>query len=150
MDWTIITAICAVVLYATVPLLDLKVLKRMLGIALFVELFYVLGHYMAGWTFPSPWVIVQMVTSVALGVGLGVGFSKIWPISPKPGFERIVRTLLLVIPALGIGIGLQVLMQGNQAQQAIYLIFAVAAWLGSGHFVRREPVGEGGPSARTA
>jgi len=48
----------------------------------------------------------------------------------------VLRTALLVIPALGLGIGIQVLLQGPQATQAIYLIFAFAAWFGSGHIMR--------------
>ncbi|KKM10990.1 hypothetical protein SY88_10800 [Clostridiales bacterium PH28_bin88] len=116
--------------------MDARVLRKALGIALFLELFYLVGHYMAGWPFPTPLVVVQIFTVVGLGVALGVVFSRVWPLSPRPGFERVIRTLLLIIPALGLGMGLQVLLQGRQAYQAIYLIFALSTWLGSGHFVR--------------
>lgn len=34
--------------------------------------------------------------------------------------------------------GLHVLLQGANATQAIYLIFALAAWIGSGQFVKAE------------
>lgn len=137
MSWTVIFAGITVLLYIFVPILDLKVVKKALGISLFLQLFYLIGHYMADWPFPTPSIFFQVAVVVGLGVALGVGFAKVWPMAPKPGFERIMRTLLLVIPALGLGIGLQLLLQGNQATQAIYLIFALATWLGSGHFIRR-------------
>jgi hypothetical protein len=135
---TVFFAIITFLLYVLLPVLDLRVLRKALGIALFLDAFYLTGYYMAAWPFPTPMVLVQILIVVALGVALGVVFSRIWPLPPHAGFERIVRTFLIVIPALGLGVGLQVLIQGNQATQAIYLIFAIAAWLGSGHFIRRE------------
>lgn len=134
---TFFFATILVVLFIFVPYLNLLVLKKALGISIFLEIFYLIGHYLFHWPFPTPSVILQILVVVGLGVALGVVFARIWPMSPKPGFERIIRTFLLVIPALGIGVGLQLLLQGNEANQAVYLIFAVAAWLGSGHFIRR-------------
>lgn len=136
MSWTLLLAVLTIALFLFQPYLDARVLRKALGIALFLELFYLVGHYMAGWPFPTPLVVVQIFTVVGLGVALGVVFSRVWPLSPRPGFERVIRTLLLIIPALGLGMGLQVLLQGRQAYQAIYLIFALSTWLGSGHFVR--------------
>lgn len=133
----ILAIICAL-LYITIPVLDVRVMRKAIGIILFLQVFYLIGHFLAGWPFPTPLVIFQIVIIVGLGVALGVGFAKVWPMSPKPGFERIVRTLLLVIPSLGLGIGFQLLLQGNQANQAIYIMFALSAWLGSGHFIRQE------------
>ncbi|MBO8163671.1 MAG: hypothetical protein H0Z34_08180 [Brevibacillus sp.] len=138
MSWTILLAAVTVLIYVLVPLLDLRALRKAVGFSLFWQLFYLIGHYLGGWPHPTPLVIVQLFTVAGLGVALGVTFARIWPISPRPGFERIIRTLLLVIPALGIGIGLQVLLQGQRATQAVYLIFALTAWLASGHFVREE------------
>ncbi|UFJ41499.1 hypothetical protein LOK74_02880 [Brevibacillus humidisoli] len=138
MSWTVVLAALMVIIYIMVPVLDLRAVRKAVGFSLFLQLFYLVGHYVGGWPFPTPRVIFQIFTVAGLGVALGVVFARIWPLSPRPGFERIIRTFLLVIPALGIGIGLQVLLQGQQATQAIYLMFALTAWLGSGHFVRQE------------
>ncbi|MCF6411705.1 hypothetical protein [Pseudalkalibacillus salsuginis] len=125
-------------LYMFQPYLDLKVMRKALGIALFLELFYLIGHFLAGWPFPTPTVIFQIIIVTALGVALGVIFSRIWPLPRNKGFERIMRTFLIVIPSLGIGVGLQLVLQGNHPTQAIYLMFAFSAWLGSGHFIKNE------------
>jgi hypothetical protein len=138
MVFTGIYTALTIMLFIFVPYLDLKALRKAIGITLFLEIFYLIGHYIFTWPFPSPAIFLQLFTVVGLGVAVGVIFSRIWPISPQKGFERIVRTLLIVIPSLGLGVGLQVLLQGQQATQAIYLIFALATWLGSGHFVRQE------------
>lgn len=138
MSWTVILAALTVLIYWIVPLLDRRAVRKAIGLSLFLQLFYLLGHYIGDWPFPTPLVIIQICTVAGLGVALGVLFARIWPLSPRPGWERVIRTFLLVIPALGIGIGLQVLLQGHQATQAVYLMFALTAWLGSGHFVRQE------------
>jgi len=137
MQWTVFLGVAVAALYVFQPYLGARVLKNALGMALFLELFYLIGHYLAGWPFPNPLVIIQLLIVVALGMALGAVFSRIWPLPSAPGFERVIRTLLLVIPALGLGVGLQLLLQGSQATQAIYLIFALAAWLGSGRFIRQ-------------
>ncbi|MTI79515.1 MAG: hypothetical protein FH758_01330 [Firmicutes bacterium] len=137
MAWLLVLLSATAVLYILHPNLELLVVRKALGITLAISIFYIVGHYLTGWLFPTPIVIVQILNVVGLGVALGVIFSKIWPLNPRPGLERIIRTVLIVIPALGLGIGLQVLLQGNNATQAIYLIFALSSWLGSGHFVRR-------------
>lgn len=124
--------------YLLVPFLDIRVVKKALGITLVLELFYLIGHYLFKWPFPDWLALLQIGVIVFLGTAIGVIFSKLWPIPPKRGFERILRTFLLVTPALGIGIVLQFLLQGNEANQAIYLIFALTSWLGSGHFIRTE------------
>lgn len=144
MNWTLILASLTLAIYIFTPMLDLRVMRKALGIILFLQLFYLVGHYIGDWPFPTPQVIFQIFIAVGLAVGLGVVFSKVWPLPPRPGFERVLRTFLLVIPALGLGIGLQLLLQGNQATHAIYLIFALSAWLGSGHFVRKEKSEEAG------
>jgi hypothetical protein len=138
MSWTMLFAGLTLILYLFTPMLSLKVLRKAIGIIIFLQLFYIIGHYLADWPFPTPSVILQIFIVVGLGVALGVVFSRVWPLPPKPGFERVMRTFLIVIPALGLGVGLQILIQGNQATQAIYLMFALSAWLGSGHFVRKD------------
>ncbi|MCF6094973.1 hypothetical protein L1765_13485 [Microaerobacter geothermalis] len=148
MTWTIILGILAIGIYMFTPMLDLRVVRKAVGIIFFLELFYIIGYYLMGWPFPTPLVIMQIFIVVGLGVALGVVFSRAWPLSPRPGFERVMRTLLLVIPSLGLGIGLQLLLQGNEATQAIYLMFALSAWLGSGHFVRKEETGPKKPKAK--
>ncbi|WP_102028147.1 hypothetical protein [Salirhabdus sp. Marseille-P4669] len=127
-------------LYILHPYLNLFAIKKVVGITLFVEIFYLIGHYMSNWPFPTPQVILQFVIVVGSGVALGAIFSKLWPLPNKKGFERIFRTFLIVVPSLGLGIGMQLLLQGQFASQALYLIFALAAWLGSGHFIRTESV----------
>ncbi len=138
MTWTLILLVLTIILYLSQPYLDSRALRKAIGIAFFLELFYLVGHYLSGWPFPTPLAIIQIATTVGLGVALGVIYSRVWPLTPKVGFERVIRTLLVVIPSLGLGIGLQVLLQGKQASMAIYLIFALAAWLGSGHFIKKE------------
>lgn len=135
---TYLLAGIAVILYLLQPYLDIRVVFKALKISLFIELFYLIGYYIFSWPFPTPLVIIQIVEVVFLGVALGVIFSKLWPIPLQKGFERIFRTFMIVVPSLGFGIGIQVLLQGNEATQAIYLIFALSSWLGSGHFVRTE------------
>lgn len=138
MNWTFTFSVLTLILYILQPYLDLRAVRKVLGITLILQIFYLTGHYLAGWPVPTPLIILQICTSVGMGIALGVVFSRVWPISPQPGIERIVRTVLIVIPSLGLGVGLQILLQGNQATQAIYLIFAFSAWLGSGHFIRQE------------
>lgn len=136
MGWTFLFAGLAVLIYLFNRHLDRYVVRRTLGIALFLEIFYLTGHYWFQWPFPGPLAIIQIVTVTALGTALGVTFARIWPLSMRKGWERVIRTLLLVIPSLGLGMGLQLLLQGNHASQALYLIFALASWLGSGHYIR--------------
>ncbi len=125
-------------IYIFAPYIDLRVIKKALGLTLILQLFYLIGHYIVAWPFPDWKVLLQIALVVFLGTALGVVFAKLWPIPAKKGFERVYRTLLIVIPALGIGAVLQFLLQGALATQALYIVFALASWLGSGHFVRKE------------
>ncbi|RKQ37275.1 hypothetical protein [Oceanobacillus halophilus] len=136
MFWTIVLGIGMALLYLIHPWMNVKILQKVIGITLFLEVFYLVGHYVMGWPFPTPIILIQLFVITGVGVALGVFFSRIWPLPPHKGFERIFRTFLIVIPALGFGMGLQVLLQGPHATQAIYLLFALTAWLGSGHFIR--------------
>lgn len=133
-----ILAAITLTIYIFVPFIDLRVVRRALGLTLIVDVFYLIGHYLANWPFPDWLVLLQIAVVIFLGTALGVIFAKLWPIPPQKGFERILRTLLIVIPALGIGVVLQLLLQGGTATQAIYIIFALASWLASGYFVRTE------------
>ncbi|MBO8155647.1 MAG: hypothetical protein H0Z32_04230 [Bacillaceae bacterium] len=137
---TVVMGLLTLALFILHPYLNLVVLKKVFGIALFLEIFYLMGSYLSEWPFPTPKIIIQLIIVVALGVALGVVFSKIWPLPEHKGFERIARTILIIIPALGLGVGLQLVLQGQSATQAIYLIFALSAWLGSGHFIRKNTV----------
>lgn len=113
--------------------------RRVLGIAAFLYLFYVAAHY--AWDLPFPTVreLVTILFVVILGVGLGVAFSRVWPLPQEKGWPRAIRTALLTIPALGIGIFVQVTLAGPQAGRAFYAMFAMAAWLGSGFIEEEEP-----------
>ncbi|RIH85421.1 hypothetical protein Mrose_02202 [Calidithermus roseus] len=113
-------------------------LRRVVGIYLGVGVFYLLGSPFFGFPLPTPLQMLELLLAVVLGSLLGVGFSWFWPLPAGRGWERVARTLLLSIPALGLGLTLQLLLQGPQAQQAIFLVFALAAWLASG-FIARLP-----------
>ncbi|MFD2639364.1 hypothetical protein [Piscibacillus salipiscarius] len=138
MNWTLIFGCLAILVYLLSPWMNMKTVQRAIGITLFLEIFYLSGHYIMEWPFPTPLILMQLLVVSSLGVALGVCFSKIWPLPLHKGFERIFRTFLIVIPSLGLGMGLHVLLQGANATQAIYLIFALAAWIGSGQFVKAE------------
>lgn len=117
--------------------LALLAVRRALGIAVLLYLFYVAAHYAWGLPFPTPLELLLILAVVAVGVALGVAFSHVWPLPLQKGFPRAVRTVLLTIPAMGIGIAIQVLLVGPRSARAYYVMFALAAWLGSG-FVREE------------
>ena len=120
------------------PHLPLRIARTTLGVALFFFIFYIVGSYLLDFPFPTPGDLLQILFVTFSGVLLGVVFSRVWPLPPRPGFERILRLFLLLAPALGIGLALHVMLQGAQGERALYLVFAVAAWLGSGHIVRVE------------
>jgi hypothetical protein len=124
--------------FVVAPNLPLKIARTTLGVSLFFFVFYIAGHYVFGFPFPAPLDLLQIFFVAFSGVLLGVAFSRVWPLPPRVGFERIVRVFLLMAPALGLGLALHVLLQGPQAERALYLIFALAAWLGSGYIVRVE------------
>lgn len=138
MNWTLIFGCLAILVYLLSPWMNIKTVQRVIGITLFLEIFYLSGHYIREWPFPTPIILMQLLVVSGLGVALGVCFSKIWPLPLHKGFERIFRTFLIIIPSLGLGMGLQILLQGAYATQAIYLLFALAAWIGSGQFIKVE------------
>lgn len=113
--------------------LTVRLLRLLVGICAFLFLFYVLGHYLTGWPFPTPFDLLHIATAVVLGGLLGLVFSRFWPLPPKPGFERIFRIFFLLLPALLFGYALQVI---SGANQALGLILPISAWLGSGLIVR--------------
>ncbi|RIH85753.1 hypothetical protein Mterra_01610 [Calidithermus terrae] len=111
-------------------------LRRVVGVYLGVGLFYLLGSPVLGFAVPTPLQMLHLLLAVLLGSGLGVAFAWFWPLPPARGWERVVRTLLLSIPALGLGMALQLVLQGPAAEQALFLVFALAAWLASSFVVR--------------
>ncbi len=124
--------------FVVLPHLPLRIARTVLGVSLFFFVFYIVGSYLFGFPFPDPVDLLQILMVSLGGVLLGVSFSRVWPLPPRPGFERIVRVFFLLVPALGVGLALHVWLQGAQAERALYLVFALAAWLGSGHIVRLE------------
>lgn len=120
-------------------LFALLVTRRVLGIAAALYLFYVAAHYAWDLPFPTPGELFAILFVVVLGVGLGVAFSRVWPLPERKGFPRAIRTALLTIPALGFGIFVQVAVAGPQAGRAYWAMFAMAAWLGSGFIEEEEP-----------
>ncbi len=128
------------------PDLGLRLARRVMGLMAFFFSFYLGGHYLLGFSFPTPGVLLQIGTSILLGSLLGLVFSRFWPLPPKAGLERVIRTVLLVIPAVGFGLGLQIALQGPNPTQALYLVFALSAWLSSGLIVRLPEAGQNSPS----
>lgn len=100
------------------------------------------AHYAWELPFPTPLELVVILLVVVAGVALGIAFSRVWPLPEKKGFPRVIRTILLTIPALGIGIFIQVSLAGPRAVRAYYVMFALAAWFGS-TFIREEKTDEG-------
>ena len=88
-----------------------------------------------------------MLTWIALGVVLGIAFSFASPLPRETGMPRMIRTALIAIPALGIGIALQLLIEGPQGDRAYYAMFALAAWLGSTFITEDETDEEEGADA---
>lgn len=111
--------------------LALLALRRIIGIWAGLSVFYLTGYYFFGWPFPDPGGLLAILLVVTLGVPLGVGFSFVSPLPQETGLSRVIRTGLIVIPSIGIGIALQLLVGGPQAERAYYAMFALAAWLGS-------------------
>lgn len=124
------------------PNLGLHLARRILGLMAFFFCFYLAGHYLLGLSFPTPGVLLQIGTAILLGSLLGLTFSRVWPLPAKVGLERVIRTVLLLIPAIGFGLGLQVALQGPNPTQAIYLVFAASAWLTSSLIVRQPEKGQ--------
>lgn len=121
------------------PNLTLRLLRLLVGISAFLFLFYVLGHYLTGWRFPTPLDLLRIASAVVLGGLLGLVFSRFWPLPPKPGFERIFRIFFLLLPALFFGYALQVFLGANQA---LSLILPLSAWLSSGLIIRLPEEGQ--------
>lgn len=106
-------------------------IRRALGVSLFLFAFYLVLYAMGTYRFLTPTDVLTILGCVFAGTWLGIGFSALSPFPVESGFPRAVRTVLIVIPAIGIGIALQLFIEGARADMAIYAIFALAAWLGS-------------------
>lgn len=119
------------------PLRTLVILsvRRTLGVALFLDLFYVAATHVWGLPALEAADVLAILVVVFLGVWLGIGFSFVAPLPAEKGTPRVVRTLLLTVPAIGIGVAIQLLVEGPQGDRAFHVMFALAAWLGS-TFVR--------------
>lgn len=123
--------------------LPLWIARRTLGISLVLYVFYLVV--------PSFWAVppltgeatLAIMTVVFLGVLLGVAFSRVWPVPAEKGLPRVLRTVVLSFPALGIGMSLQVTIEGAEPSRAYFVMFALAAWLGSAWLVA-DPVEEEG------
>ncbi len=117
--------------------LALLAVRRAFGVAIVLYAFY-LGLFMLGqYPFLRPTAVLTILGVVLLGTVFGVGFSTMSPLPAGRGLPRVIRTVLLSIPALGIGAIIQVLLEGARADMAIFAIFALAAWLGS-TFIRED------------
>jgi len=107
----------------------MKLLRFYLGSLSALFAFYLLGHYLLGFPFPTPQILLQIALGVALGLGLGLLYHRIWPL-PPPGLGRVVRLFVLLPPAFVLGVGLVVLFQ---AQVALPYIVPLIAWLTPSH-----------------
>lgn len=117
--------------------------RRALAVALGLQLFYVVAPSL--WPVPPLTVgsVLAIVVVSFLGVWLGVVFSYVAPRPAEKGIPRVIRTALLTVPAMGIGIAIQLIVAGPQGGRAYHVMFALAAWLGSG-FIREEEDDEAG------
>lgn len=106
-------------------------IRRALGVSILLFAFYLVLYAMGSYRFLTPKDILTILGVVFAGTWLGIGFSALSPFPDDPGFPRAVRTVLLVIPAIGIGIALQLIIEGPRPDMAVYGIFALGAWLGS-------------------
>lgn len=111
--------------------LALLSVRRALGISLFLYAFYIVAFFV--WDMPplTGRDVLVILGVVFLGVWLGIGFSTVWPLPNERGFQRVLRTVLLTIPALGFGIAIYIFLEGAEGQRAYYIMFALGAWLGS-------------------
>lgn len=105
--------------------------RRALGVSIVLFAFYLSLYFLGRYRFLTPSDIVTILGLVFAGTWLGIGFSVLSPLPEERGLPRVVRTVLLVIPALGIGVAIQIILKGARSDMAIYAIFALAAWLGS-------------------
>jgi len=80
--------------FVVAPNLALKITRTSLQISLFFFAFYIAGHYVFGFPFPAPLDLLQILFVAFSGVLLGVAFSRVWPLPPRAGFERIMRVFL--------------------------------------------------------
>jgi len=121
--------------------LALRAVRRTLAISVFLYAFYIVAPFL--WEIPplTTTDVVAILVIVFFGVWVGIGFSFFSPLPSEKGLPRAIRTALLAIPTLGIGIFIQLLVAGPDADRAFYVMFALAAWLGSG-FVKEEPADE--------
>lgn len=115
--------------------LGIRMIRRTLGISLALYVFYLIAPVF--WNIPplSTRDVLAILAVVFLGVVLGVSFSTAWPLPERTGLPRVFRTIVLTIPALGIGIAIHVTIEGAQGSRAYYIMFALAAWLAS-DFIR--------------
>lgn len=101
--------------------------------------FYLTGHYLLGFPFPTPAILGQVALGALMGVGLGVLYHRVWPL-PPPGLGRVVRLFVLLPPAFMLGIGLLVLLQ---AQVALHLLVPLLAWLTPDYGPKNDATPEG-------
>lgn len=111
--------------------LVLLAIRRTFGVSFVLYVLYLAMHYLGGYPFLTPPDVLTILGLVFAGTWLGVAFSMIAPLPTSTGLPRVIRTALLVVPALGIGVALQIFIAGARSDMAIYAIFALAAWLGS-------------------
>lgn len=104
-------------------------LRFYLGSLSFLFAFYLLGHYLLGFPFPTPKTLGHLALGVGTGMILGSLYHRLWPL-PPPGLGRVVRLFVLLPPAFMLGIGLMLLLQ---AQVALHLLVPLLAWLTPAH-----------------
>lgn len=118
-------------------------IRRTLGVSALLFVVYVGLYAFTDYPFLGPGDVVTILGLVFAGTWLGIAFSFVAPLPAEMGLPRVIRTALIVVPALGIGVALQIFLKGAESNMAVYAIFALAAWLGS-TFVRERAVDEAG------
>lgn len=105
--------------------MDLRYLRFFLGSLAALFAFYLGGHYLLGFPFPTPGVLAQLALGALVGVGLGRIYHRIWPLPPV-GIGRVVRLLVLLPPAFVLGMGFTLLLGG---QVALHFLIPLLAWI---------------------
>lgn len=111
----------------------LAYLRFYLKALVFLFGFYLSGHFLLGFPFPTPVTLLHIALGTLVGMGLGRLYHRIWPL-PELGLGRVVRMFILMPPAFVLGIGLMILLQ---SQVALHLLIPLIAWLTPAY--RHEP-----------
>lgn len=115
-------------------------IRRTLGISLALFAFYIVAPLL--WSDVPPLSmhdVLAILGVVFLGVLLGIVISHFWPLPTERGLPRAIRTAIFSVPALGFGLAIHVWVGGAEAARAYWIMFAIAALLGSTYVTEDDP-----------